>query len=110
MRRFVHDAEPTTDPSQPDFESGLLVSYLDYAFLVLFPFYNPFILEVSCAWLLTLALKHPAFYHNIVGLAAYFYCAVPVLSGLEYDACVAEARTELHVQMENAVPGVQDGL
>ncbi|KAF3036579.1 hypothetical protein E8E12_006531 [Didymella heteroderae] len=95
---------------QNDFERGLLMSYLDYAFPVLFPFYKPSILEGGRAWLLTLAMRYPAFYHNVIGLAACFYCAVPILPGLEHDACVVKAQTELHSQMEKAVRGVQDSL
>ena len=105
-----HDADIADASSQPDFEPSLLMSYLDYAFPILFPFYKPSILEGGRSWLLTLALKHPAFYHNIVGLAAYFYCAVPVAPGPEHDACAVKAQTELRVQMEKAVQGVQDSL
>ncbi|KAJ4308946.1 hypothetical protein N0V94_009152, partial [Neodidymelliopsis sp. IMI 364377] len=86
------------------------MSYLDYAFPVLFPFYKPSVLEGGRSWLLTLALQHPAFYHNVIGLAAYFYCAVPVLPGPEHDACVVKAQAEMQGQMEKAVQGVQDGL
>ena len=105
-----HDTNILPAPSQSDFEPSLLMSYLDYAFPVLFPFYQPSILEGGRAWLLTLALKYTAFYHNIVGLAAYFYCAVPVLPGPEHDACALKAQTELQIQMEKAVQGVQDSL
>ena len=102
--------EPTADHEQPDIEPSLLMSYLDYAFPVLFPFYRPSVFEGGRAWLLTLALKHPAFYHNIVGLAAYFYCAVPVMPGPAQDACAAKAQSELQVHMKKAVQGVQDSL
>lgn len=95
---------------QPDIEPSLLMSYLDYAFPVLFPFYRPSVFEGGRAWLLTLALKHPAFYHNILGLAAYFYCAVPVMPGPSQDACAAKAQSELQVHMSKAVQGVQDSL
>lgn len=101
---------PTSTPNQSDFESSLLMSYFDYAFPVLFPFYKPSILEGGRAWLLTLALKHTAAYHNVVGLAAYFYCAVPVLPGPENDACAGKAQTELQVHMEKAVRDVRDSL
>ncbi|KAF3007540.1 hypothetical protein E8E13_006453 [Curvularia kusanoi] len=94
----------------PDIEPSLLTSYLDYAFPVLFPFYQPSVFEGGRAWLLALALKHPAFYHNIVGMAAYFYCAVPVMPGPAHDTCVDKAQTELQVHMEKAVRGVQDSL
>lgn len=102
----AHDDAST----QKDFESSLLMSYLDYAFPVLFPFYRPSVLEGGRSWLLTIALQHPAFYHNIIGLAAYFYCAVPVAPGPEHDACVVKAQTELQKQMEKAVQGVQNSL
>jgi hypothetical protein len=102
--------ESTADREQSDIESSLLMSYLDYAFPVLFPFYRPSVFEGGRAWLLTLALKHPAFYHNIVGLAAYFYCAVPVMPGPSQDACAAKAQSELQVHMNKAVQGVQDSL
>ncbi|KAF9701251.1 hypothetical protein EKO04_000953 [Ascochyta lentis] len=96
--------------AQKDFEPSLLMSYLDYAFPVLFPFYKPSVLEGGRSWLLTLALQHPAFYHNIIGLAAYFYGAVPVAPGPEHDACVVKAQTELQTQMEKAVQGVRNSL
>lgn len=99
-----------SNASQNDFEPSLLMSYLDYAFPVLFPFYKPSVLEGGRSWLLTLALQHPTFYHNAIGLAAYFYCAVPVLPGPDHDACVEKAQTELSDQMQRAVQGVQDSL
>jgi hypothetical protein len=102
--------ESTADHEQSDTEPSLLMSYLDYVFPVLFPFYQPSVFEGGRAWLLTLALKHPAFYHNIVGLAAYFYCAVPVMPGLSQDTCAAKAQSELQVHMNKAVQGVQDSL
>ncbi|KAJ4992913.1 C6 transcription factor [Stagonosporopsis vannaccii] len=93
-----------------DFESSLLMSYLDFAFPVLFPFYNPPIIEAGRTWLLTLALKFPAFYHNIIGMAAYFSCAVPVLPSPERDACTELGQVELQAHMQKAVQGVQDSL
>ncbi|KAF1357579.1 hypothetical protein EJ07DRAFT_128325, partial [Lizonia empirigonia] len=106
---IAHTAHDDTS-TQKDFESSLLMSYLDYAFPVLFPFYRPSVPEGGRSWLLTIALQHPAFYHNIFGLAAYFYCAEPVAPGPEHDACVVKAQTELQKQMEKAVQGVQDSL
>lgn len=100
----------TVATEQHDFESGLLMSYLDYAFPVLFPFYKPSVLEGGRAWLLTLALRHPAFYHNIVGLAACFFCAVPVQPGPKHDTCTVKAQSELHAQLDKAVQGVQESL
>ncbi|KAJ8112351.1 hypothetical protein OPT61_g5259 [Boeremia exigua] len=104
------NVEPAAAYEAPDFESSLLMSYLDYAFPILFPFYKPSVLEGGRAWLLTLALKYPAFYHNVIGLAAYFFCAVPVMPGPEHDVCTAKAETELQMHMEKAVQGVQDSL
>jgi hypothetical protein len=110
------DAEPSTEDistptaEQHDFEPGLLMSYLDFAFPILFPFYKPSVFEGGRAWLLTLAMRYPAFYHNIVGLAACFYSAVPVLLGLESDACAVKAQAELHSHMHKAVQGVQNSL
>lgn len=95
---------------QHDFEPGLLMAYLDYAFPVLFPFYKPSIFEGGRAWLLTLAMGYPAFYHNIIGLAACFYSAVPVLPGLENDACAVKSRDGLRINIEKAIQGVQECL
>lgn len=106
-------AEPITENSSTaatDFETGLLMSYLDYSFPVLFPFYKPSLLEGGRVWLLALALRHPAFYHNILGLAASFLCAVPVQPGLEHDTCAVKAQSELHAQLEKTVQGVQESL
>jgi hypothetical protein len=107
---FGLNAARADTSTHSDFEPSLLMSYLDYAFPILFPFYKPSVLEGGRSWLLALALQHPAFYHNVIGLAAYFYCAVPVLPGPEHDACVVKAQAELQGQMEKAVQGVQDGL
>jgi hypothetical protein len=95
---------------QHDFEPGMLMAYLDYAFPTLFPFYRPSIFEGGRAWLLTSALRYPAFYHNILGLAACFYSAVPRLPELENDACAAKSRTELRTNIDKAVQGVQVGI
>lgn len=93
-----------------DFETGLVMTYLDYAFPTLFPFYKPSIFEGGRAWLLSSTLRYPAFCHNVVGLAACFYSAVPVLPGLENDACAVKAKTELCGNIEKAVKGVRDSL
>lgn len=105
-----HETGPPATYARSDFESNLLMSYFDYAFPVLFPFYNPPILEAGRGWLLTLALKFPAFYHNIVGMAAFFTHAVPVLPSLERDLCAEKGQVELQNHMEKAVRGVQDSL
>lgn len=104
------EAEPTTAMGRSDFESNLLMSYLDFAFPVLFPFYNPPVFEAARAWVLTLALKSPAFYHNIIGMAAYFTCAIPISPSSERDACTKKSQSELQTHMEKAVQGVQDSL
>lgn len=106
--RTGHTAAPSA--GQSDFEPGMLMAYLDYAFPTLFPFYKPSIFEGGRAWLLQSALRYPAFYHNILGLAACFYSAVPGLPGLENDACAARSRTELRTNIDKAVQGVQKGI
>lgn len=105
-----NQSNPQSNPTSSSFEPSLLMSYLDYAFPLLFPFYQPSVFEGGRAWLLTLVLQSAEFYHNVLGLAAYFYCAVPVMPGPAEDACAQKAQEELGVHMERAVREVKCSL
>ncbi|KAH6644395.1 fungal-specific transcription factor domain-containing protein [Boeremia exigua] len=105
-----HEAETAAAYKPSDFVSSLLMSYLDYAFPVLFPFYKPPISEAGRGWLLALALKSPGFYHNIIGMAAYFFHAMPTSPGPTRDLCMEQGQIEMQTHMEKAVQGVQHSL
>ncbi|KAH7360401.1 fungal-specific transcription factor domain-containing protein [Rhexocercosporidium sp. MPI-PUGE-AT-0058] len=99
--------DPSSIPlSQDERELSLIMSYLDYVFPVLFPFYRPFILEGSRSWLLVLIMKNKGTYHTIISLTSFFFSVVPVTSRSDYKMCESMNSEELQKQADLAIKTV----
>lgn len=104
---------PTTASSistRSDINMGPIMGYMDYVFPVLFPFYNPSILDGGRSWLPILATKNSGFGNSIVSLISYFFSIVPVVPGPEHNKCSTEAWEEVRNQIELALSNVQQDV
>ncbi|KAG4437135.1 hypothetical protein IFR05_007397 [Cadophora sp. M221] len=92
--------------SQDERELSLIMSYLDYVFPVLFPFYRPSMLEGSRSWILVLILKNRGIYHTIISLASFFFSVVPIVQSSDYKMCESMNLEELQKQADLAIKTV----
>ena len=97
---------PSLSLSQDEREFALIMTYLDYVFPVLFPFYRPSILEGSRGWMLVLIMKNKGIYHTIISLASFFFSVVPMLAGSENKMCASMTSEELQKQADLAIKTV----
>lgn len=95
---------------QNELELSFVMTYLDYVFPVLFPFYKPTLLEGGRSWLLVVAMKNKGLYHTIIGLTLYFFSVVPIAPGPAHQSCTSKTWEELQKQANLAVKMVQRGL
>ncbi|KAH9223844.1 fungal-specific transcription factor domain-containing protein [Leptodontidium sp. 2 PMI_412] len=92
--------------SQDERELSLIMSYLDYVFPVLFPFYRPSILEGSRSWMLVLIMKNRGIYHTIISLTSFFFSVVPMIQSSDYKMCESMNSEELQKQADLAIKTV----
>ncbi|PVH88937.1 hypothetical protein DL98DRAFT_389687, partial [Cadophora sp. DSE1049] len=97
---------PSLPLSQDERELSLIMTYLDYVFPVLFPFYRPSILEGSRGWMLVLIMKNRGTYHTVISLASFFFSVVPMLPGSENKMCASMTLEELQKQADLAIKTV----
>ena len=86
------------------------MTYLDYVFPIMFPFYRPSLLEGGRSWLLVLGLKHEALFHTITSLTSFFFSVVPVSPGQNHRLCSSHTWAQLQEQIDLAVRVVQRDL
>ncbi|KAL5327082.1 hypothetical protein ACEPPN_004773 [Leptodophora sp. 'Broadleaf-Isolate-01'] len=92
--------------SQDERELSLIMSYLDYVFPVLFPFYRPSILEGSRSWMLVLIMKNRGIYHTTISLTSFFFSVVPMIQSSDYKMCESMNSEELQKQADLAIKTV----
>ncbi|KAF2180359.1 hypothetical protein K469DRAFT_741192 [Zopfia rhizophila CBS 207.26] len=108
--RTTASSESSTLSSLPvrnELELSFVMTYLDYVFPVLFPFYRPSILEGGRSWLLVLVMRNNGLFHTVISLASYFFSVVPVISGPAHQLCIVWTWEELQKQTDMAVKTVQ---
>ncbi|KAF4465575.1 C6 transcription factor [Fusarium albosuccineum] len=91
-------------------EMGYLMGCMEYVFPILFPFYNPAILEGGRSWPVMLALKSVGFSKSVTSLSSYFFSAIPVVPGPVHNACFTKTWHELSHQTNMALTSVQHDL
>ncbi|KAJ3529227.1 hypothetical protein NM208_g9856 [Fusarium decemcellulare] len=91
-------------------EMGYLMGYVEYVSPVLFPFYNPAILEGGRTWPVMLAMKSVGFSKSVTSLSSYFFSAIPAVPGPVHNACFTKTWHELSHQTNVALASVQHDL
>ncbi|KAF3914925.1 hypothetical protein ABW20_dc0108384 [Dactylellina cionopaga] len=73
-------------------EVDFTITYLDYVFPFLFPFYRPSILEGGRSWLLVMLKDNSALFHTAMSLSTYFFT---LILSQTYGGLVSEYNTSL---------------
>ncbi|CAJ0538612.1 Ff.00g066390.m01.CDS01 [Fusarium sp. VM40] len=84
-----------------------IMSYKDYVFPLLHPFYHPSFFEGGQNWLLVAALRNTESRQLIVSLATYFFSLVPIFPGAGFQLCSTFTWAEVQSQSEQAFKGMQ---
>ncbi|KAL3474238.1 fungal-specific transcription factor domain-containing protein [Aspergillus californicus] len=111
----VHQLTPPTShrlSQRVDNEVELtsVMTYLDYIFPALFPFYTPTLFEGGRSWLLVLPMKIKALYHSVISLTSYFISVVPISSDPAFRQCASISWGEQREQTDMTVKMVQHDL
>ncbi|SPJ91928.1 uncharacterized protein FTOL_13582 [Fusarium torulosum] len=84
-----------------------IMSYKDYVFPLLYPFYHPSFFEGGHNWLLVSAMRNTESRQLIVSLATYFFSLVPIFPGAGFQLCSTFTWAEVQTQSEQAFRGMQ---
>lgn len=84
-----------------------LMTYKDYVFPLLHPFYHTSLFEGGHNWLLVAAFRKPESRQLIVSLVTYFFSVVPLVPGAGYTMCSTFAWGQVQKQSEQAFKGMQ---
>ncbi|KAF5262007.1 hypothetical protein FOXYS1_7278, partial [Fusarium oxysporum] len=84
-----------------------LMTYKDYVFPLLHPFYHTSFFEGGHNWLLVAAFGNPESRQLIVTLVTYFFSVVPLVPGAGYTLCSTFAWEQVQKQSEQAFKGMQ---
>ncbi|WYZ35913.1 hypothetical protein EsH8_X_000560 [Colletotrichum jinshuiense] len=86
------------------------MSYLDYVFPALFPFYNPSLLEGGRNWVLVLTLANKSLSHATTSISSHFLAVVPIQRRMEMPTCMALLEREIHGQVSMAMRKAQQDV
>jgi C6 transcription factor Pro1 len=82
---------PIKDPHQTTNWAGLnrgfIVSYLDYYFPFMFPFYQPSILDCGRGWIIDFIAESRAMEQTTLGLSSYFFSLMLETTESGHEAC-----------------------
>ncbi|KAF5636153.1 transcriptional regulatory UME6 [Fusarium sp. NRRL 52700] len=84
-----------------------LMTYKDYVFPLLHPFYHTSFFEGGHNWLLVAAFRNPESRQLIVSLVTYFFSVVPLVPGAGYTSCSAFTWEQVQSKSEQAFKGMQ---
>ncbi|KAK9421386.1 putative Zn(2)-C6 fungal-type domain-containing protein [Seiridium unicorne] len=93
-----------------EYEIGLVITYLDHVFPLLFPFYQPQILEGGRTWLLSAIAKNEGVRRSTNSLSSYILCVVPCHSRPISETCLVIALEGVQDQRELTVSHLQSDL
>lgn len=92
-----------------DVETDFTITFLDYVFPFLFPFYQPSVLEGGRSWLLAMLRKNTAFFHSGMSLSAYFFTLI-LKGGVRHQVCSQLVWTKLVGHVDTAVKAMQQDM
>ncbi|KAK9781735.1 putative Fungal-specific transcription factor domain-containing protein [Seiridium cardinale] len=93
-----------------EYDIGLVITYLDHVFPLLFPFYQPQILEGGRTWLLSAIAKNEGVRRSTNSLSSYILCVVPCHSRPISQACLVLALEGVQGQRDLTVSHLQSDL
>lgn len=107
---IAHNVHLSPLPQRTEEELSFVMAYLDYVFPILFPFYNPSILEGGRSWLLVQIMKNTGLFHTVISLVSYFFSVVPIISEPAREVCSSQTWEQLQKQTDLSVKIVQQHL
>lgn len=90
-------------------ETDFTITFLDYVFPYIFPFYQPSVLEGGRSWLLSLLRNNTAFFHSGMSLSAYFFTLV-MKGGERHQICSQQIWNNLVAHVDTAVRTMQQDM
>lgn len=92
-----------------DVETDFTITFLDYVFPFIFPFYQPSVLEGGRSWLLAMLRSNTAFFHSGMSLSAYFFTLV-LKGGDRHKVCTQQIWNKLVGHVDTAVRAMQQDM
>lgn len=92
-----------------DVETDFTITFLDYVFPFIFPFYQPSVLEGGRSWLLALLRSNTAFFHSGMSLSAYFFTLI-LKGGERHQVCSQQIWNKLIAHVDTAVRAMQQDM
>lgn len=92
-----------------DVETDFTITFLDYVFPFIFPFYQPSVLEGGRSWLLALLRSNTAFFHSGMSLSAYFFTLI-LKGGERHQICSQQIWNKLVAHVDTAVRAMQQDM
>jgi hypothetical protein len=116
VKEQAWELQPTQDTgdsslhSRTELDIGSAMSFIDHIFPMLYPFYQPRIIDGSRSWLLLLLVRSRSYLSTIISLVSYFFSVVPV--GPEPGRMVCNEITweNLQMQMDDSMSALQGDL
>lgn len=92
-----------------DVETDFTITFLDYVFPFIFPFYQPSVLEGGRSWLLAMLRSNTAFFHSGMSLSAYFFTLI-LKGGQRHRVCSQQVWNKLVAHVDTAVRAMQQDM
>jgi C6 transcription factor Pro1 len=93
-----------------DRDLNFVMTYLDYVFPFLFPFYRPPLLEGGRGWLLSLLRKNKALFHTALSLSSFFFSVVLEGEHENSQRCKKDNWEQLNIQQDLALRELQKDM
>ncbi|TFB00834.1 hypothetical protein CCMA1212_007508 [Trichoderma ghanense] len=94
-----------------DIDVDLEITFLDYAFPFLFPFYRPSLYEGGRGWLLATLRKSMPLFHTAMGFSTYFFTlAMTDIANEGHDTCRAIVEGKLTSHVDTAIKAMRKGI
>ncbi|QYT00283.1 Zn(2)-C6 fungal-type domain-containing protein [Trichoderma simmonsii] len=94
-----------------DIDTDLEITFLDYAFPFLFPFYRPSIFKGGRGWLLATLRKNMPLFHTAMGFSTYFFILVMTdIANGEHEVCKGLVEGKLISHVDTAIKAMRQGI
>ncbi|KAL7947576.1 fungal-specific transcription factor domain-containing protein [Trichoderma barbatum] len=94
-----------------DIDIDLEITFLDYAFPFLFPFYRPSIFQGGRGWLLATLRKSMPLFHTAMGYSTYFFTLVMTdIANGEHETCKKIIEGKLVSHVDTAITAMRKGI
>ncbi|KAL7906506.1 fungal-specific transcription factor domain-containing protein [Trichoderma velutinum] len=94
-----------------DLDTDLEITFLDYAFPFLFPFYRPSIFKGGRGWLLATLRKSMPLFHTAMGFSTYFFILVMTdIANGEHEVCKGLVEGKLVSHVDTAIKAMRKGI